>query len=144
MYQFSLRDQKFLKGEETREKLRQYTAESPSPSLLASNEGLNVTALPSPQDDPFMATLAARESRRAYSGKPISLQTLASCLHAGNGLKEIDDCGDFGHLPKTMTPSGGARNPYELYVYARNVTGLAPGIYHYSAAEHSLGRIESG
>ena len=37
-----------------------------------------------------------------------------------------------------MTPSGGARNPYEAYVYVRNVEQLAPGMYHYSAAENSL------
>jgi SagB-type dehydrogenase family enzyme len=42
-----------------------------------------------------------------------------------------------------MTPSGGARNPYEAYIYARNVDGLEPGFYHYSAIEHSLGRVRS-
>ena len=42
-----------------------------------------------------------------------------------------------------MTPSGGARNPYEAYVFARNVEGLEPGIYHYSALEHSLARVSA-
>ena len=40
-----------------------------------------------------------------------------------------------------MTPSGGARNPYEAYVWAQNVDGLARGIYHYSATTHALTRV---
>jgi SagB-type dehydrogenase family enzyme len=40
-----------------------------------------------------------------------------------------------------MTPSGGARNPYELYVYARNVIDLEPGFYHYDALRHNLGLV---
>src|SRR6202040_3384069 len=47
-------------------------------------------------------------------------------------------------LPLKMTPSGGARNPYEAYVCVRNVTGLTPGTYHYSALEHSLGTVQDG
>ena len=42
-----------------------------------------------------------------------------------------------------MTPSGGARNPYEAYVYARSVDGLEPGFYHYSAYDHSLAPLDS-
>jgi SagB-type dehydrogenase family enzyme len=44
-------------------------------------------------------------------------------------------------LPLKMTPSGGARNPYEGFVFVRNVEGLEPGTYHYSAVQHSLERI---
>jgi SagB-type dehydrogenase family enzyme len=43
-----------------------------------------------------------------------------------------------------MTPSGGARNPYEGYVCVRNVDGLAPGTYHYSAMERSLAPVGTG
>ena len=42
-----------------------------------------------------------------------------------------------------MTPSGGARNPFELYVQALHVDGLDPGFYHYSAAEHTLGLLHN-
>ena len=40
-----------------------------------------------------------------------------------------------------MTPSGGARNPYEAYVFARKVDGLEAGIYHYSALDHDLAKV---
>jgi SagB-type dehydrogenase family enzyme len=41
-------------------------------------------------------------------------------------------------MPVTLTPSGGARNPFEAYVYCRKVQGVAEGLYHYSALQHSL------
>jgi hypothetical protein len=46
-------------------------------------------------------------------------------------------------LPLKMTPSGGARNPYEAYVYALNVEGLPFGVYHYSAIDNTLGLLSS-
>ncbi len=51
---------------------------------------------------------------------------------------------DFGKLPLAMTPSGGARNPFELYVYAARVDGLKPGFYHYGALAHDLGLVRAG
>ena len=41
-------------------------------------------------------------------------------------------------MPLTLTPSVGARNPFEAYVYCRRVEGVREGIYHYSALQHSL------
>ena len=45
-------------------------------------------------------------------------------------------------LPLGVTPSGGARNPFEAYVIIRRSSEISPGIYHYSAVEHSLGRVD--
>src|SRR5690606_30833380 len=140
-YHFSLRDSTFISGEATLDKLREYGGWETSPPLMTSNDGLeNVIELPDfDLDDPFYQVLHQRRSNRRFSGSPISLPVLADCLYAGNGLKEYFDAGEFGRLPFTMTPSGGARNPFELYVYVRAVDGLAAGFYHYSAPEHSLG-----
>lgn len=142
-YHFSLRDSKFVNGEATAERLRRFRREEASPPLLTSNEGLEqVIALPDfDRTDPFFDALFRRRSQRNFGRTPISLTALANCLFAGNGVKEIKDGGDFGQLPLTMTPSGGARNPFELYVQARNVDAIEPGFYHYSAFEHSLGRL---
>jgi SagB-type dehydrogenase family enzyme len=43
-----------------------------------------------------------------------------------------------GELPMKTSPSGGSRHPLELYVCARRVDGLAPGIYHYASDDHCL------
>lgn len=82
--------------------------------------------------------MAERTSVREFGETPISAETLGRILHAGVGVKEWSDQGVFGVLPMTMTPSGGARNPYEAYVISRNVAGIGSGCYHYSATQHSL------
>lgn len=140
-YHFGLRDSKFVDGEATLERLRARGGWKTSPPLMTTNEGLSENvALPAfDLEDPFCQALYRRRSLRKYTGKAIPLAALADCLFAGNGLKEYLDAGEFGRLPLTMTPSGGARNPFELYVYARAVDGLRPGFHHYSAPEHSLG-----
>lgn len=140
-YHFSLRDSKFISRQEKLEQLREYRQTVDSPPLLTSNEGLHpVVNLPAfDPSDPFYEKLYRRRSSRRYTGKPIPLAALADCLFAGNGVQEIIDAGEFGRLPLAMTASGGARNPFELYVDARAVAGLAAGVYHYSAVEHSLG-----
>lgn len=140
-YHFGLRDSEFIDGQATVDRLRSFGGPKTSPPLLTANQGLEeIATLPAfDSDDPFFDVLYRRRSERNFSGKAIPLQALADCLFAGNGLKEMLDAGEFGRLPLTMTPSGGARNPFELYVYARAVEDLRPGFHHYSAAEHSLG-----
>lgn len=139
-YHFSLRDSKFIDGEAMAERMREFAAESDSPPLLLSNSGLETIDLPVfDRDDPFNAVLYQRRSRREFSKEILPLAALADCLFAAKGVKSIKDGGDFGQVPLTMTPSGGARNPFELYVQSLRVDGLRAGFHHYSAAEHSLG-----
>ena len=87
--------------------------------------------------------LAKRRTRRFFDGKPITTEQLGDCLFAGLGITGfvLDAVPKYGKLPLKLTPSGGARNPYEAYVMANAVTGLERGFYHYSAFEHSLGLV---
>ncbi|RUU57858.1 SagB/ThcOx family dehydrogenase, partial [Mesorhizobium sp. M2C.T.Ca.TU.002.02.1.1] len=64
-------------------------------------------------------------------------------LYCSMGITGFYDIPGIGKLPIKMAPSGGARNPYEAYVAVLKVQGLAKGIYHYSAYDHSLGRLAS-
>jgi putative peptide maturation dehydrogenase len=43
---------------------------------------------------------------------------------------------------KRTSPSGGGLHPIEAYPIISNVAGIAPGLYHYSARNHSLVRLE--
>ncbi len=79
-----------------------------------------------------------RRSDRYFSDTQISKQSLADCLYAGLGVTGEVDEEIYGKLPLTMTPSGGARNPYELFVLVKRVEGLDEGAYHYSGYDHSL------
>lgn len=90
----------------------------------------------------FSAVLQKRRSNRNFTSAPILKEQLAACLYYGIGITALMEVPGLGDLPIKMTPSGGARNPYEAYVYVLNVKQIPPGIYHYSAYEHSLGLVK--
>jgi SagB-type dehydrogenase family enzyme len=95
--------------------------------------------------DPLLRRLRERRSSRAFDPKgELSLTALGDCLFAGLGIVGWFDSGATGEapLPLGMTPSGGARNPYEAYVRVARVSSLAPGIHHYSGVDHSF-QLES-
>lgn len=145
-YHFSVRDTPFVDGPTTREFMRKRKQWRPSPPLHESNaRALQIVPLPATnlQEEPFRL-MRHRRSNRRFTPEAISQKVLADCLFCGNGIIGFSDDEDFGHLPVTMTPSGGARNPFELYAYASNVAGLETGFYHYAALEHDLGLIRSG
>lgn len=90
---------------------------------------------------PFKAPLAAA-SRFALPppgaalGAPDSVASLAAVLWHTAGITETR-----GPLALRASPSSGALFSTELYVAARSVAGLAPGLWHYDAATHALQRL---
>ncbi|MFI1569132.1 SagB family peptide dehydrogenase [Streptomyces sp. NPDC020490] len=101
--------------------------------------------------------LHRRRSNRVFSNQPLPLATASALLHTAAGpLRRVPgrvtpECGpvmapggiladDLQQVFKT-SPSGGARHPTEIYLYARNVAGLEPGAYHYAAADHALEQL---
>jgi len=146
LFHFSVRNTRFIVGTPARRFIRKRKAWKPSPALYQTNRGMKKTfGLPETDltKEPF-ALMRKRRSRRNFDGKPIRLEALADCLFAGNGIVEFIEDKDYGRLPLSMTPSGGARNPFELYVYANKVAGLKTGFYHYSALDHDLGLVRAG
>jgi SagB-type dehydrogenase family enzyme len=115
--------------------------------LVASNEGLpTVTVAPAPAS-PLVELMHRRRTSRAFDpDRPLPLAALGDCLRAGLGVVGWIATGVAGEglLPLTTTPSGGARNPYEAYVVARDVDGLAPGTYHYAGIDGTLGLLRPG
>jgi SagB-type dehydrogenase family enzyme len=118
------------------EELRSSAARS-----VKRHRGAPTVALPQPAlgGITLAETLAARRSRRMYGERPIHLGKLASLLASGYGVS--------GGLEGTeqrlrVAPSGGALYPLELYVAARSVDPLAPGLYHYDPLGHLLEELE--
>lgn len=111
----------------------------PQPELVRRHSGrADAIALPPTIDnDGLLALMARRRTRREVLPQAISAGALADCLYAGVGVIGYTR-NKAGVLPLTMTPSGGARNPYEAFVLVRRVDGIAPGLYHYGAADRSL------
>ncbi|MHC2299650.1 SagB-type dehydrogenase family enzyme [Rhizobium mongolense USDA 1844] len=107
---------------------------------LNSGQGDVISLSAEPSGNSLLELMARRRTQRHGLTKAVSLHALSEALFAGLGITGTAR-NSVVTLPLSMTPSGGARNPYEAYVFVKAVDGLAPGIYHYSAFEHSLAKI---
>ncbi len=142
LFHFSVQDRTFMSMEETEAaQVAKLSEEVPPPLYLTHEACPNTIALPPALGGSNLLQLMARRRTVRSAGRPtIGLRGLSECLFAGMGITGHTQ-NVVGALPLSMTPSGGARNPYEAYVYARAVDGLSPGFYHYSAFDHSLKRL---
>ncbi|MBN2154167.1 MAG: SagB/ThcOx family dehydrogenase [Candidatus Lokiarchaeota archaeon] len=103
--------------------------------------------IPLPRDyvfevDRFGSLLADRRSRRRFAREPMTLQELSTLLKYTSGISadQFDASGfNFRHVP-----SAGGLYPYETYVVANRVDGLAEGLYHYDVPSHALDLLAEG
>jgi len=88
---------------------------------------------------PVMEALRQRRSHRAFTDSPLALDTVGFMLWSAQGVvrTERDEAGTLVQQYKTV-PSGGGRHPFETYLVANRVEGLAPGLYRYLPPEHEL------
>jgi SagB-type dehydrogenase family enzyme len=144
LFHFSVQDKQYVSLGEMETMQRAKLAEGRPPELYERNDWANGTAVKLPcalNGNDLLRLMAKRRTVRAAEAAAITLGQLSDCLFAGLGITgQTENC--VGALPLSMTPSGGARNPYEAYVYARSVEGLDPGFYHYSAFDHTLARLD--
>lgn len=83
--------------------------------------------------------LQNRRSVRSYRDTPLSLVEVSQLLWSAYGLnKPIDNAPEFLRGGLRTAPSAGALYPLEIYLVARNVAGLDPGVYWYRSENHSL------
>ena len=145
LFHFSVQDKRYLSQDQTEAMQLAKLEECPQPELYLRNDLDDASTLslpPALAGNDLLQLMARRRTVRRAASATISLEQLSDCLFAGLGITgQTENCA--GALPLSMTPSGGARNPYEAYVYARSVEGLDPGFYHYSAFDHTLGRLET-
>jgi len=88
---------------------------------------------------PLAEAILTRRTNTAFGTDPISLQELSSLLTGGYG--KTDRPSAIGGRHFRTVPSAGALYPLELYVQARAVTGLEPGLYHFQATHGLLRRL---
>ncbi|HEU5134935.1 MAG TPA: SagB/ThcOx family dehydrogenase [Steroidobacteraceae bacterium] len=142
LYHFGVKYQRYATEKETRTLLRHRIKTRPAPSLTTGNaHGDEVVQLPRPRATGVLGTMFARRTERWFGRRPIGAAQLCRCLYGGLGITGFVEDAELGPLPLKMAPSGGARNPYEGYVYVRNVSDVPPGVYHYSGVENSLGLV---
>ncbi|MEM8878187.1 MAG: SagB family peptide dehydrogenase [Pseudomonadota bacterium] len=145
LFHQTVQDRPYLSLAEATDIQKARLEERPAPSLSMSAgiQSDDVIDLEHASDDALLSLMAKRRTVRESDGAAISLEQITDCLYAGLGItgSVTNDAGIT--LPLGMTPSGGARNPFEAYVCAREIDGLASGFFHYSAKDHALTRIRT-
>jgi SagB-type dehydrogenase family enzyme len=89
-------------------------------------------------DGEFAQVLLNRRTWRQFARTPLALDKLGVLLGMTGGIQHWASLRGQGDLPLKTSPSGGARHPIELYVFARRVEGLPGGLYHYDGHRHGL------
>jgi SagB-type dehydrogenase family enzyme len=92
----------------------------------------------------FPSVLLARRTWRGFSRAPVAISDLSTLLWLTAGVQQWGESLRGERVAFTTSPSAGCKHPIELYVLARNVKGLAAGIYHYASDRHQLGLISKG
>jgi SagB-type dehydrogenase family enzyme len=144
-FHFLTKDAPYIGGDSTPEQMLQSLPDMPQPPLFKKMEAAAYNSLPVPprENDDFFLTLHARRTHRKFSAADVPLDAVSKLLHATWGVQGYVQSKYFGSLPLKTSPSGGARNPVEVYLMALRVDGLDAGLYHYDAREHALARISS-
>ncbi len=79
--------------------------------------------------------IAGRRSARDFASAPLPFESLASVLRCGDSetieVQSRLDSGGEAALRLRTAPSAGGLFPVEIWVAARNITGLKQGIYRY-------------
>ncbi|MGD9141033.1 MAG: SagB/ThcOx family dehydrogenase [bacterium] len=87
--------------------------------------------------------LWSRRSIRNYEDAPLTFAEVSQLLWAAYGLTyPIEGAPPFLRGGLRTAPSAGARYPLEVYLVARNVSGLSPGIYWYKSETHQLVTVQ--
>jgi SagB-type dehydrogenase family enzyme len=111
----------------------------PPPAVRAEGAAPATVSLPAPRTDgkvSIEAALGQRRSVRSFAPTPLTLEEVGQLCWAAQGVTD-----EKGHR---TAPSARAAYPLELYVAAGGVTGLAPGLYRYRPASHSLQLLAPG
>jgi SagB-type dehydrogenase family enzyme len=143
LFHFSTLHSTYCASNEEVEKCQALTEGKPGISLSWSN-ATSALALGNPNlrsNAKVLQTMAARRTNRSSTGQMIGRDEIGSCLFAGLGITGFVN-EKYGDLPLSMTPSGGARNPYEAFVFVKRVAQTPAGLYHYNALTHELELIK--
>ena len=85
-------------------------------------------------------SILQRRSLRQYSDEALTLEELSLLLFTSQGIQEVREGRRHKATFRTV-PSAGARHAFETYLLINRVNGVEPGLYRYSALNHSLVQV---
>jgi SagB-type dehydrogenase family enzyme len=109
------------------------------PARADSQSTQAVVHLPEPDSSGKMTVeqaLSMRRSVRKFAEQSISMEQLSQLLWSAQGITDKRGL--------RTAPSAGALYPLELYIVAKNIDGLASGIYKYMPDNRKLTLINQG
>ncbi len=125
--------------------LRQQAKVQPMPVPVKHYPRKRQILLPPPKvSGEFPQVLLSRRTWRRFSKRPVELPALATLLGLTWGVQRWFQLPTLGRVALKTAPSGGSLHPIEVYVLARRVRGLPPGLYHYAADRHRLELLKRG
>ena len=77
-----------------------------------------------------------------WLGESVATKTDVDVKDLGNILRYAVGYEKTGNGQRRIAPSGGGLGSAEIFLVARNINGLADGVYHYYAFHHYLERIK--
>lgn len=142
---FSSKDLPYNEPSATRVRLTARAREQPMPRVGKRYPRAAAVPLPPPHlDGEFARVVLARRTWRSFAPQPIALDALATLLGLSCAVQYWVPSKGLGRFALKTYPSGGAQHPLEVYVLARRVRGLTPGLYHYASDAHRLERVRRG
>ena len=139
-FHFSSLDGEFVSLEDSVEFQLQKLETEPQPTSSGMPIDGRKKQLPSvaqSRSSQLLKLLAKRRTNRNSTGYILSAQELGDCLFSGFGITHHVQT-PAGPRPLSLAPSGGARNPYEAFIFIRHCHHFQAGVYHYSAIDHAL------
>ncbi|HUA03446.1 MAG TPA: putative peptide maturation dehydrogenase [Solirubrobacteraceae bacterium] len=94
--------------------------------------------------EPIYRTLTERRTTRVFDlERPMALDDLDAVLRYVFGCHGYASRVEGVVCIKRTSPSGGGLHPITAYPIITNVEGVAPGVYHYNADDHSLALLSA-
>lgn len=138
LFHFETKDVDYIGWRQADQELARLMVTRPPPAPLKRVTGRRRELPAYPRRGALPSILLARRSWRRFGRTKITLAQLATLLGLTWGVQ------GWAHLGRGMTfalktsPSGGGCHSIEVYVAARQVRGLDPGLYHYCPDSHAL------
>ena len=112
-----------------------------APSPLKKGYPAGIRLPPARLTGEVPSLLLARRTWRKFGRRPLTLTELATLLQLTWGVHGWIKVPRVGQFALKTSPSGGALHSIEVYLLARKVSGLDPGLYHYHPDTHRLVRV---